>query len=597
MSNRVLQTALDYVQLGWPLLPLWGIQNGKCLCGKSDCGSPGKHPHGIYAPHGLKNASIEPKVIEQWFQDGQCNIGVVTGRTSGFIVLDADSEEAIEQCKQLPKTPTAQTGRGRHFLFRYPDKSVRNKVKLSGFALDVRGDGGYIVAPPSRHANGKEYKWLVDPRAKLADCPAWLLNGQSEPERSTPKTSDIIPAGKRDNTLTSMAGSMRRKGMSEKSILAALREENKRCDPPLPDKDLQKISRSIGHYEPGNKAETLSKLIIKNLAEVEMLPITFLWHNRIPLGMLTLLIGDGGLGKSFLSLYIASQVSNGRLWPDNESPDNRAPEGFVLILTAEDDLSRVVVPRLKDMGANLGRIRAIEGTKLFDENGQDDAFFSLKRDIPALRGLLQEQPDVKLIVIDPLSAYLGQRVDSYKDADVRSVLGPLIDLAEESNAAIIGIMHLNKGTGSKALYRALGSVAFMAAARTAWLVSKDPHEPDSKRRLFTPAKHNVLIDPNALAFEIVDGKVVFESEPVNMTSDEALGVGSTVEALKKDQTVAWIKEVLPSGKSLASTEFAEMAVAQGMKEGTLRRAKTEAGVKSYEMCIGGKNQWFVHIPE
>jgi hypothetical protein len=132
----------------------------------------------------------------------------------------------------------------------------------------------------------------------------------------------------------------------------------------------------------------------------------------------------------------------------------------------------------------------------------------------------------------------------------------------------------------------MGSLAFLAAARTCWLVTADPNEPESKRRLLTPAKHNVLIEPTSLAFEIVDSKVVFENEPVTITADEALNKAKT-----------WLAEQLPKGSAVTAAEIFRRADEQGIKKGTLRRAKQELGVVSYALSSEGKLHWFWRIDQ
>lgn len=337
-----------------------------------------------------------------------------------------------------------------------------------------------------------------------------------------------------------------------------------------------------------------SEPIIIKLSDVKSQPIDYLWYNRIPLGMVTILVGDLGIGKTFAALDMAARVSTGGTWPDADSmPENHAPKGSVVILTAEDSLSQTIRPRLDSLGADASKITVIKGVKRKDIDGQYEGFFNLQNDLPALQKAVQNEKDCKLVILDPLSAYLG-RIDSHKDADVRGVLMPLVALAEKNNVAVVGVMHLNKNTTSKAVYRAMGSIAFLAAARTAWLISTDPDNPASKRRLLTPAKHNVLIEPTGLAFEIVKGKVIFEGEPITITSDEALQT-STVIAVEKERAVEWLKEILPQGKSLASTEVAEQAKEQGISGGTLRRAKQEAGVKSFQIHDRGQSQWFLRI--
>jgi len=355
---------------------------------------------------------------------------------------------------------------------------------------------------------------------------------------------------------------------------------------------IQQLASGLdGAIEPSSGSQP----IIKSLADVEPLPINWFWYNRIPLGMLTLVLGDPGLGKSFLTLYMAAKVSTGGAWPDLDGmPDNSAPKGSVIILSAEDDLAHVIRPRLDSLGADVSKIIALEGVRVKDEDGREyQEYFSLQHDIKALQQAVQSRKDTKLLIIDPQNAYLGGGIDSHRDADVRSVLAPLVELAEQSGVAVVCVMHLNKNTTSKVVYRAMGSIAFTAAARTVWLVSTDPNDPDSRRRLLTPAKHNVLIEPTGLAFELVDGKVVFENEPVNITADEAL---STIESPERDRAKQWLTELLPPGTSIAAIEIQKQAEAESISIRTLNRAKRELKVVSYPLQTEGKRpQWFWRI--
>jgi RecA-family ATPase len=344
-----------------------------------------------------------------------------------------------------------------------------------------------------------------------------------------------------------------------------------------------------GYFEPIEESA-----IVVNLADVEEKLIQWLWFNKIPQGMFTLLAGYGGLGKSYFSLDIAARISRGANWPDKtDLPDNKAPEGSVIILTAEDPLASVVKPRLRQLGADLSKVFAIESVRIRDpDRGQYEAAFDLANDLPALKKAIR--PDTKLIIIDPISAYYGKDTDSYKDADLRRILRPVSKLAEEAGVAILAISHLNKNNAVGALHRILGSVGLANAARTVWFLTNDPDEPESDRRLLTTPKHNILIKPTGLAFKIDDGRIVYEDEPLHTTSDEALG-GSTVEAVERDKAVSWLRETLTAGSTMASTELSAKAKEQGIKESTLRRAKKPAGVISYQLQIDGKNQWFCRI--
>jgi len=356
---------------------------------------------------------------------------------------------------------------------------------------------------------------------------------------------------------------------------------------------IQQIAAGLDGAVEGNGN---SQPIVKSLADVKPLPIDWFWYNRIPLGMLTLVLGDPGLGKSFFTLYMAAKVSTGGTWPDGDGlPNNSAPLGSVVILTAEDDLAHTVRPRLDSLGADVSKIISLEGVRIKDEDGRDyQEYFNLQHDIPALQKTVRSCKDCKLVIIDPLSAYLGGNIDSHRDSDVRSVLAPLVELAEKFDVAVVGVMHLNKNTTGKVVYRAMGSIAFTAAARTVWLVSTDPNDPDSRRRLLTPAKHNILIDPTGLAFELNNGRVEFENEPVNITADEAL---NTVESPERDRAKQWLSELLPSGTSIAGTEIQKKAEAEGISIRTLNRAKRELNVVSYpsQQTEGKRPQWFWRI--
>ena len=171
--------ALAYAGRGWSVLPLYEMAPSGCSCGSPSCKSPGKHPR---LPHGLRDASRDPADIRVWFNRWPTsNIGVCTGSTSGFWVLDIDPrnggddslEDLILEHGELPETLMAHTGGGgRHFFFKIPEGGIRCGKLADG--IDVKGEGGYIVAPPSDHASGGVYRWHF-PDAEILDAPDWLL--------------------------------------------------------------------------------------------------------------------------------------------------------------------------------------------------------------------------------------------------------------------------------------------------------------------------------------------------------------------------------------------------------------------------------------
>ena len=191
-----------------------------------------------------------------------------------------------------------------------------------------------------------------------------------------------------------------------------------------------------------------------------MKAIHWLWPGRYALGKLGLLVGLPDEGKGQILADMAARVTRGSEWPCNEG---RAPKGNVILLTAEDDINDTIVPRLTSAGADLGRIEIV---KMVRDNKQD-RMFSLVTDLELLRQKINEVGDVKLVQIDPITAYLGKdKIDSFRTTDVRAVLGPLVELATDLKVAMVAIMHFNKKVDvDNALLRISDSLAFGATAR------------------------------------------------------------------------------------------------------------------------------------
>jgi putative DNA primase/helicase len=259
--------AAAYAAQGWPVFPLHGFAAGLCTCTRPACSSPGKHPR---TRQGLKDASTNEPIVAGWWERWpDANVGVRTGSASGLLVLDVDADSNGEQSLagleqihgSLPDTVTALTGGGgKHLFFRHPGGEVRNSAGKLGEGLDIRADGGYIVAPPSIHVSGRAYRWQeghASGEVPLADPPGWLLAllSRRDPTGQVPAAVlpiGVIAEGSRNATLASLAGGMRRRGMSEQELLAELQLINSdRVEPPLPDSELAAIAASISRYPAG----------------------------------------------------------------------------------------------------------------------------------------------------------------------------------------------------------------------------------------------------------------------------------------------------------------------------------------------------------
>jgi putative DNA primase/helicase len=300
--NETLTSALAYASRGWPVLPLHSPLDDQCSCGKQNCKNIGKHPR---LPNGLNGASTDANTIRSWWlRWPTANVGIITGKESGFVVLDNDSRSGGDAALgtmeamngPLSRTVESATGGGRHMLFRHPGQPIRNKVgiKVRGLkrsGLDLRGDGGYIVAPPSLHANGKRYCWVVSPdELEPQEMPAWLLaiatQGASGRGRSSHADADAEPIseGARNDTLFRMACEWRASGDDEGMILVRLRGVP--CTPRLDDQELQRIARSAaGHrkgYRPSDvgNARRLVHRHGKDLRYCRALKTWLLWDGK-----------------------------------------------------------------------------------------------------------------------------------------------------------------------------------------------------------------------------------------------------------------------------------------------------------------------------
>lgn len=335
------------------------------------------------------------------------------------------------------------------------------------------------------------------------------------------------------------------------------------------------------------------RLAVVSLADVEPEFVKWLWPGRIPLGKLSVIAGIQGLGKSFLTLDMAARISNGTPWPD--SRDDYNEQGSVILLSAEDALADTVRPRLDWAGANVNRIKAIEGTRNVDHEGQRS--FDLQRDILLLSDLVEELGDVRLIVFDPIDSYLGQNVNPNRGNDIRRVLGPLAELADSSGAAVVAVAHLNKTPNTNALFRVCGSIAYTTIARAAWLVAEDKGEP--QRRLFLKLKFNLSqAEPN-LAFTINHGQVNWCDGYVEQTADEVMGEQpkNADEAPSKiAEAVEFLNEALAGG-AMKATEIQKGAVENGVKKGTLDRAKSKLRIKPQLIRCANKQTWWWALPE
>jgi hypothetical protein len=360
------------------------------------------------------------------------------------------------------------------------------------------------------------------------------------------------------------------------------------------------------------------------LAQIAPTATRWLWPRRIPLGRITLLVSDPGLGKSLLTLDIAARVSAGIPWPDEPQAQNVGPKAegsassdappsplrlppsigcltpsSVLLLNAEDDLAETIRPRLEAHGADCDKILAV--SNIPGENAADvPRTFALNRDLARLQNLLDAIPDCRLMVIDPISAYLGG-TSEHSNADVRTLLAALADLARQRHLAVLMVSHLRKKEGA-AVYRAMGSLAFVAAARAVWMLSRDAT--DCNKRLMLPLKNNLAPDVGGLACLVEsspDGRVPilrWLPEPVTQAIDDLLG-GARLPGRPDDErqhAVQWLRERLARGPR-PTRDIHQEADAHGLSRRTLRRAFRDLHGVAVRQGTFPHGQWLWKLPD
>jgi len=269
-----LEAALSYARRGWAVFPLHNpVEGGVCSCSQGKaCRSIGKHPR---TRQGMKDATtVEQQVRAWWHRWPGANIGLAMGRTSGLVALDVDPRsggdaslaELFDEHGTFPATLEALTGGGGfHFLFAHPGVKFKNSSSVLGEGLDIKTDGGYIVAAPSLHASGQRYEWRGT--AAPAPLPGWLLTllttQRAQPESkataaalhraaTTSSASDtLIPAGERNKRLFRIACALRGDGSTPQQIVEELAAINSaRCAPPLDEGELRRIASSAARYQP-----------------------------------------------------------------------------------------------------------------------------------------------------------------------------------------------------------------------------------------------------------------------------------------------------------------------------------------------------------
>jgi putative DNA primase/helicase len=377
--------------------------------------------------------------------------------------------------------------------------------------------------------------------------------------------------------------------------LIAAAEANDLCDTPRQREDAEHVigsgllGRSAGVYAPSARAKPNGSastssgraLIVQRAHDVILRPIEWLWPGRIAIGKHTLIAGEPGLGKSQVAIALVASVTTAGALPCGEG---KAPLGKAIILSAEDATEDTIAPRLIAAAADLEQVHIV--TAVHSDEGKGRRTFNLQTDLDLLERKITELGDVRLVIIDPISSYLGPKLDSHVNAAVRGVLEPVADLANRQRIAAVSITHMPKGTGQAAINRFIGSIAFVAAARSAFMVTRDPE--NDTRKLLLPVKNNLAPLGKGLAFRlqqhlvrpgIVASSVAWDRNHVETTVDEALRATDERGDGKRprDEATEFLRDAL-SGGAVPVVKLKDAAANAGLSWATVRRAKECLGV-------------------
>ena len=328
--------------------------------------------------------------------------------------------------------------------------------------------------------------------------------------------------------------------------------------------------KSIVLKEP-SKPETVK---IIRMSDVELTPVDWLWKPYLPFGKLSVLQGNPGEGKTHFAMHLAAACTNGKLLPNME----RMEPFNVIYQTAEDGLGDTVKPRLIEAGADLDRVLVI-----------DDSDVQLTLSDERIEKAIIEN-NARLVIIDPIQAYLGADVDMNRANEVRPIFMRLGQVAQRTGCAILLIGHLNKAAGMQSLQRGLGSIDIAAAVRSVMFIGKLKHDPTM--RILTHEKSSLAPPGVSLAFSLGDEGGFRWVGEYDITADEMLSGIEPQRETKTQQAKDLICTLLAGGKQTLSEDIDKAALERGIPGRTVRDAKRELGDALKSKIVEGRKKVF-----
>jgi hypothetical protein len=601
MENSLKTWAVYYARSGLAVFPLE---------------SGGKRP---IIKHGHNAASNDIHQIEKWWNNNpNSNIGIATGKVSGglFVIdLDVDKDKGLDGRETLREWESVNgklpddtwlsiTGRGGYHIFYRDSSTVRCRTNLYD-GVDIRGDGGYIVAPPSIHPNGRCYEWEQDPEEfRLLQATSVVFDFINPLVSLLPKGFELpeqIPAGQRTNYMVKMVCSMQSKGASDSAIRVAVQAENEaKCIPSLTDGELEKqVFPALKRYVKGTtpykavfdggkfrstKNHSLEIVTMDKVAEKEA---DWLVTNYMPRGQITSLAGDGGSGKTTVWCAIAAAISNGSrpFLLDGLIPLEFAkykPE-TVMFFSAEDSFEYTLTKRLRKNGAKLENIYSI--------NIADERFQDIKFNNPLLENLLEKYRP-SLCIFDPIQAFVPPNIRMGDRNAMRSCMAPLIGYGEKYGTTFLIIEHANKQSGVWGRKRIADSADIWDISRSVIMAGETS---EKGVRYLSHEKSNYGMPGETILYSIDDEVIQFRGYTFKKDKDYVTEVDYSGRQLpQREEAKEFILEYLADGEKEVS-DLDAMSKAQSISANSVKNAKAELrkdGKIKYRNTGQGQNKKF-----
>lgn len=630
MSKEIMDAALNYAAMGWAVFPV----------------SKNKNP---LTKNGCLDASKDPEVIKAWFTKYTgANVAIATGAVSGgltIIDIDFDDDECKDGFDTFNKwmdangcyidSKSVTTGRGGRHIYLTSTEPFGNKVGAMK-DIDIRGDGGYVVAPPSIHMNGREYFWDDEEQEIVS------VQSDSDVEfflhecfKSSPKNKPLeikkeVVTGSRNDSIFKIAASYQAKGnFTDDEILAFCKTYNAmNCNPPLPDDELERTVKSALRYEKGTAKtvikntetvndngsktftrETVSRngkktqeevteadLEMPSVDEIEECEIEWLIPGFIPRGCITFLSSDGGIGKTSLWCDTLAKITTGQksIFEMKGIQEDNVPfgaiEGEVMYFSKEDPTNAVLKPKLKAAGANLKKIKCFG---LDDDRVNNIWYGSLLLD------KLVEKYRPAVVVFDTLQSFLPDGIDIAKRNEVRNAMTPLNQLGAKYGTTFWIICHTNKSSNS-GRNRMADSSDFWDIARSV-LMAGETNEENVYYLSHEKCNYGRL-QKTILFSHSNDNKIEFKGLTKKKDRDFQGERQVSHASPKTDEAKDFILEQLEGAPNhiIEIKALIEVAKAAGIKEHTLEDARSElvkmGVIKRKNYGAGDSKKWYLLLP-